>query len=126
MSDPLKLGRSLAFPPRPDGKGGLAIVEGAEAVENNIEAIISSKKGSHAFQPSLGVDPSAFRADTSPDVVGKCVRDAIIYAEDRINADTLSIQVNRPNADRRPIRVNYTIRGEITARSFETSIKLDA
>lgn len=129
MADALNLGTSLAFPPRPDGKGGLATVSGIEAVENHMEAIISSKKGEHVMRPSLGVDSVAFKPGTPHEVVARCIREAIIDApEDRIDPTSLSIQVRDIVEDphRLAVVMTYTLKGDSTPRSYETNFELDS
>jgi hypothetical protein len=49
------LGTSVAFPMRPDGRGGLALSVGVEAVEDSLRAIIVTMKGAHQLEPWLGI-----------------------------------------------------------------------
>lgn len=123
--DPLGIGTSLAFPPRPDGRGGFALVKGIEALENHFEAIISAKKGTHTYEPWMGLDLSAFKHDTPPDTVSELVREAIVLAEDRIDHDSLVVEAGEPESGRRPVRLTYKVKGDDVVRHYDSSITLD-
>jgi phage baseplate assembly protein W len=122
------LGRSLAFPPRPDGKGGLALVSGVAAVEDSLRAIITSLKGSHVLEYWLGLPSFVFDPIADPAAVSELVREAILNAEDRVDPETLRVDVGTGNASDfdqgyMPITVTYSVLGEATMRTLETGFR---
>jgi phage baseplate assembly protein W len=48
------IGSGWAFPPRPDGRGGIALVSGHEAVERAIWIILSTPIGQRVMRPTFG------------------------------------------------------------------------
>ena len=77
------LGTSVAFPIRPNGRGGIAIGSGVAAVEDSLRAIISSMRGSHLFEPWLGTPTRsldsyyATRLGEAIDCIGTLIRNRL-------------------------------------------------
>ena len=48
------LGTGWSFPPRPDGRGGIALVSDAEKIEQSIRIILSTPIGQRVMRPTFG------------------------------------------------------------------------
>jgi hypothetical protein len=118
------LGTAAAFPFRPDGKGGLAIVSGVAAVEDSLRAIIESLRGSHRLEPWLGVPSFLFQPMPDLHAAAQIVKDAIINAEDRVEAESLLVMTAIGDSGLMQITVNYTIAGDATERTLELGYRL--
>jgi hypothetical protein len=112
------LGTAAAFPLRPDGRGGIATVTGVEAVEDSIRAIIETMKGSHLFNPFLGLPPFVFQPMQDLAAVSEVIKDALIWGDDRIDPDTLFVEVGIEDSGFTPISITYSVRGDATERSL--------
>src|SRR5262245_19154519 len=115
------LGTAIAFPLRPDGRGGLALASGVDAVEDSLRAIIESMKGSHVMEPWLGLPPFAFQPIDDVVAIGVIIRGAIIDAEDRVDPNELEVEVDDLQLDQGfiPVAVSYKIKGEATTRTLQ-------
>ncbi|MGH9821741.1 MAG: GPW/gp25 family protein [Blastocatellia bacterium] len=122
------LGTSLAYPPRPDGRGGLATVSDEDAVRDHIIAIIESPRGSHLMEPWFGIPRLPFRSVSSFPALALTIKKAIILAEDRIDPDLLDVQIGVASASQDPgllpITINYVILGEATPRTLSRGYRL--
>lgn len=118
------LGTAIAIPLRPDGRGGLVLVRGVEAVEDHIRAIISSGKGEHPFEPWFGWPLDVFMPVQDIDVVCELVREAIIDAEDRIDHDTLQVRASLGDEGVLDLSIFYSIRGQATPRTLQTGFRM--
>lgn len=114
------LGTSLAFPPRPDGNGGLALVSGPDAVADHLRAIIETIRGSHAMEPWFGVPMLPFRPVSHAAAIAELIKRAIIAAEDRIDPEHLVVSAGTTGLDQGllPIKVAYLIKGEASERTL--------
>jgi hypothetical protein len=117
-------GRALAFPPQPDGKGGLLTVEGPDAVASNIRAIISSMIGEHPFEPALGWPINVWAPIQDMDVAAQMITDAILNWEDRIRPESLRVDVLIGDEGTMNVDIRYVLRSEITARTLQQGFRL--
>lgn len=113
------LGTAVAYPLRPDGKGGLALASGVDAVENSLRAILESLKGSHLFEPWLGVPSFLFQPMPDLHAAAQIIKEAIVNAEDRVEAESLIVMTAIGDSGLMQITVDYTIAGEATGRTLE-------
>ena len=118
------LGTSVAFPLRPDGRGGIAIVSGVAAVEDSLRAVISSMRGSHLFEPWLGVPPFIFRPIEDLAAIAEIFKDAIADAEDRVNPGTLEVEVAIGDEGVMQVAITYEIEGEASPRTLQQGFRL--
>ena len=118
------LGTSVAFPIRPNGRGGIAIVSGVAAVEDSLRAIISSMRGSHLFEPWLGVPPFVFRPIEDLLAIAEIFKDAIADAEDRVDPATLEVEVAIGDDGLMQVAITYDIKGDATPRTLEKGFRL--
>ncbi|MEW6209826.1 MAG: hypothetical protein AB1631_15790 [Acidobacteriota bacterium] len=117
------LGTAVAFPLRPNGRGSLVVVSEVEAVENSIRAIIESIKGSHIMEPFLGVPSFAFKPIADLAAVGAVIEDALIWGDDRLEPDTLKVNVAIGDEGLMQVNIFYQIRGEAIDRTLEHSFR---
>src|ERR1041384_8391666 len=87
------LGTALAYPLRPDGRGGLALVSGVDAVEDSIRAIIESLRGSHLLEPWLGLPSFLFQPIEDLGAIAEVIKDAIVDGDDRVEPRSLRVGV---------------------------------
>lgn len=120
----LFLGTSLAFPFRPNGRGGLALAVGVEAVEDSIRAIIESMKGSHLMEPWLGLPSWIFKPIGDLQAIAYIVRQAIIEGDDRVDPTRIEVDANIGDDGEMQIVVTYAIRGDFTSRTLQTGFRL--
>lgn len=114
------LGTSLAFPIRPDGNGGLALVSGEDAVDDSIKAIILTQKGSHLMEPWLGWDIAVFSHVTNLYVIAAKIKEAIIAGEDRVDPDKLFVEVTLDEGTGElQVAISRTIIGAYTSRTLQ-------
>ena len=118
------LGTSLAFPIRPNGRGGIATVSGVAAVEDSLRAIISSMRGSHLFEPWLGVPPFVFRPIEDLLAIAEIFKDAIADAEDRVDPAVLEVEVAIGDEGLVQVAVTYDIKGDATPRTLQQGFRL--
>jgi hypothetical protein len=112
------LGRALAFPLQLNGRGGFKTVEGAEAVEHHLRALIESLKGEHLFEPLLGSNIEPFMVVHEGDLVAELVKDTILDWEDRIEENSLQVEAGIGDEGALVIYVFYQIRGEANHRTL--------
>jgi phage baseplate assembly protein W len=118
------LGTSLAFPLRPNNRGGIATVTGAEAVEDSIRAIIETIKGSHLFNPFLGLPSFVFQPIQDTAAVSEVIKEALIDGDDRIDPDTLFVEVGIEDSGFMPVAITYSIRGDATERTLHHGFRV--
>jgi phage baseplate assembly protein W len=112
------LGVELAFPMRPDGKGGLALVEGEAAVEDCLRAIIETQRGSHVMEPWLGWPIQVFAVVSDLYAISEVIKAALIDGEPRIDPERLSVEVYIEDNGIMPVVVTYSIKGVADTRTF--------
>ena len=117
-------GTSVAFPIRPNGRGGIATVSGVAAVEDSLRAIISSMRGSHLFEPWLGVPPFVFRPIEDLLAIAEIFKDAIADAEDRVDPATLEVEVAIGDEGVMQVAITYDINGDGTPRTLQQGFRL--
>lgn len=112
------LGTELAFPMRPDGRGGLALVSKEAAVEDCLRAIIETQRGSHLFEPWLGWPISVFAAISDLYAIGEIIKEALIEGEPRIDPERLQVEVSIEDNGIMPIVIIYSLKGVADTRTF--------
>jgi phage baseplate assembly protein W len=126
MSDNTKdsFGSTLAFPLQAEG-GTLKTVSGIEALEQNIKALVLTKKGDHVLRPDLGWDMRELIATGDSDQISQAIRQAIIDGENRINHSDLEVIVERPQDGLMGVAVIYSIKNEDKRRTLKVDVPLD-
>jgi uncharacterized protein len=118
------LGTSVAFPLRPDGRGGLALSVGVEAVEDSIRAIIESMKGSHLFEPWLGLPSWLFKPMGDVQAIAYVVKQAIIEGDDRVDPARIEVNADIGDDGKMQIVVSYAVLGDFTSRTLQQGFRL--
>lgn len=117
------LGTAVAFPMRPNGRGGLVLVSGVEAVEDSIRAIISTMRGSFQMQPWMGLPPFIFKPISDLYAVAEIIKDAIVAGDSRVDPDSLHVEVAIGDEGVMQVAVNYSVRGEATVRTLQRGFR---
>lgn len=112
------LGTSVAFPLRPDGRGGLALSTGVAAVEDSLRAIILSMKGSHMLEPWLGLPLFVYEPMPSLRGAAEVIKDALIAGEDRIDPEFIEVEVALGDSGMCQVTIAYQVLGDGTARTL--------
>ena len=86
MSD--YLGRGWAFPPKPDGRGGIGLVSGVDDITRAIQIILSTPIGQRVMRPTFGsrLHELVF-AEVNAETLGLAemyVKEALAFWEPRI------------------------------------------
>lgn len=118
------LGTSVAFPLRPNGRGGLVLAVGVEAVEDSIKAIIESLKGSHLMEPWLGLPSWLFKPMGDVQAVAYVVKQAIIAGDDRVDPARIEVDADIGDDGEMRIVVSYGILGDFTSRTLQQGFRL--
>lgn len=117
------LGTSLAFPIRPDGRGGLALAVGPRAVEDSIRAILLSPQGSHQVEKWLGLPLFIFQPVPSINAAVEAIKDAIIDGDDRVEPDSIEVSGRLGDDGALAVEVVYRIKGESDTRTLSQSFR---
>lgn len=112
------LGTALAFPMRPNGRGGLKLVSGVEAVEDSIRAIIETLKGAHIFEPWLGLPSFIFKPFPDLAAAAEIIKDALLDGDGRLDPDGLFVEVGIEDSGFVPVVINYRVKGEADERTL--------
>jgi hypothetical protein len=118
------LGTAVAFPLRPDGRGGIATVSGVDAVEDSLRAIIETIRGSHLFNPFLGLPAFVFQPIQDLAAVSEVIKDAIIDGDDRVDPDRLYVEVGIDESGFMPVAITYSILGDATERTLHHGFRV--
>jgi phage baseplate assembly protein W len=116
------LGTGWSFPPRPDGRGGIALVSDAEKIEQAIRIILSTAIGQRVMRPTFGsrLHELVF-APLNPETFGLAelyVEEALTFWEPRIEV----LEVNARSDPDQPslllVAVDYRIKATHDQRSL--------
>jgi Bacteriophage baseplate protein W len=116
------LGRGWAFPPKPGGRGGIALVSEHEDIAQAIDIILRPPIGQRVMRPTFGsrLHELVF-AQTTDDTCGLAelyVSEALGFWEPRI--EVLEV-LAEPDLENRP-RLNIQIRYRVKATHDERSL----
>ena len=118
------LGIACAYPLRPNGRGGLELVRGADVVANHLRAIVDSAIGDHPFEPQFAWPLEVFMTIQDTEVVQEEIRDAILNWEYAIIESELSVQAAMTDEGVLSVAVFYHIKGEATARTLNAGFRI--
>lgn len=119
LADTSFLGRGWAFPIGVDAGGGIACVEGPDAIEQAVAIILGTSPGERVMRPELGcgiwelvMEPNTAQLHGRVQVR---VREALMRWEPRI--DVLNVRVDAPSEQKNVllIRIDYRIRSNNAA-----------
>ena len=126
MSDNAKnsLGSTLAFPFQVEN-GSLKTISGIEALEQNIEALILTKKGELVMHPDLGWNMNELIGAGDSGKISQAVKQSIMNGENRINHSDLEVEVEQPRDNVMGVVVNYSIKNDTNRRTLKVDVPLD-
>ncbi len=108
------VGRGWSFPPRVDGRGGIALVSGTDEVADAIRLIIETAPGERVMRPDFGcaIWDHLFEG-TEPNTLGlmaQAVREAIGRWEPRVELERVMVDVDPDDPNRVAIELVYTVK----------------
>jgi uncharacterized protein len=116
------IGTGLAFPPRADGRGGIALVSDIEKIEQAIKIILSTPPGQRVMRPTFGCRLNELLfAPLNAETFGLAemyVQDALRFWEPRIEL----IDVTAFSERERPAVLLLDIRYRVKATHDERSL----
>lgn len=115
-------GTGWAFPPRTDGRGGIATATGDEKIAQAIHIILSTPIGQRVMRPTFGsrLQELVF-APANPETLGLAelyVDEALSFWEPRIDVIEVSARVMREQPHVIQIEIRYRIKTTHDERSL--------
>ncbi len=116
------IGAGWSFPPRPDGRGGIALVTDKDKIEQAIWIILSTPIGQRVMRPTFGsrLHELVF-APSNPETFGLAelyVREALEFWEPRIELAGVSATVDPEERHKLLIEITYRIKATHDERSL--------
>ena len=116
------LGKGWAFPVGVDRRGGIAMVSGAEDIEQSIRIILETAPGERVMRPEFGcgIHELVF-APNSPGTAGVVayhVREALGRWEPRIEVEAVNVHPDPQREAVLLIEIHYTIRSTNDRRNL--------
>ncbi len=122
MSNGKFVGTGWAFPPRPDGRGGIALVSDDEKIRQAIWIILGTPIGQRVMRPTFGsrLHELVF-APLNPETLGLAelyVQDALTFWEPRIELLNTRARVSPDKPHVLLIEVQYRVKATHDERSL--------
>jgi phage baseplate assembly protein W len=122
MSNSNFLGTGWSFPPRPDGRGGIALVSDAEKIEQAIRVILSTPIGQRVMRPTFGsrLHELVF-APLNPETYGLAelyVEEALTFWEPRIEVLEVNARSDREQPSLMLVGIDYRVKATHDQRSL--------
>ena len=122
MSNSNFLGTGWSFPPRPDGRGGMALVSDAEKIEQSIRIILSTPIGQRVMRPTFGsrLHELVF-APLNPETLGLAelyVEEALTFWEPRIDVLEVTARSDPNQPSLLLVGIDYRIKATHDQRSL--------
>ncbi len=122
MSNGKFVGTGWAFPPRPDGRGGIALVSDDEKIRQAIWIILGTPIGQRVMRPTFGsrLHELVF-APLNPETLGLAelyVQDALTFWEPRIELLNTRARVSPDQPHVLLIEVQYRVKATHDERSL--------
>ncbi len=116
------LGTGWAFPPKPDGRGGMALVSGDEDIKQAIWIILSTPIGQRVMRPTFGsrLHELVF-APANAETFGLAemyVQDALTFWEPRIEVLDVTARTDPEQRHVLLIEIRYRIKATHDERSL--------
>ena len=116
------LGRGWAFPVRPNGRGGVTMVDGETDIEQSIRIILGTVPGERVMRPKFGCELHRLVfAPNSPTTEGLAdyyIRDALGRWEPRIQVERVDVEPDPGEDGVLLIKIHYTIRSTNDTRNL--------
>ena len=116
------LGTGWSFPPRPDGRGGMALVADAEKIEQSMRIVLSTPIGQRVMRPTFGsrLHELVF-APLSPETLGLAelyVEEALTFWEPRIEVLEVTARSDPNQPSLLLVGIDYRIKATHDQRSL--------
>jgi Bacteriophage baseplate protein W len=116
------IGAGWSFPPKPDGRGGIALVSDHEKIEQAIWIILSTPIGQRVMRPTFGsrLNELVF-APSTPETLGLAelyVKEALEFWEPRIEVLEVGAEPDPEHLNVMMIHVHYRVKGTYDERSL--------
>jgi phage baseplate assembly protein W len=122
MSNGEFIGSGWSFPPRPDGRGGIALVSDEEKIRQAIWVILGTSIGQRVMRPTFGSRlHELIFAPLNPETLGLAelyVQDALTFWEPRIELLDVHARVTSAQPHVLQIELRYTVKGTHDERSL--------
>jgi uncharacterized protein len=115
-------GTGVAFPLRVDRQGSLALVTGADDINEAITLILSTAQGERPMRPLFGCGIHDYVFETidahTIGVLEREIRIALDRWEPRIEVSAIEIDSSEAEAGRLPIDISYVVRATSDRRNL--------
>ena len=122
MSNQNFIGAGWSFPPKPDGRGGIALVSNDEKIKQSIWVILGTPIGQRVMRPTFGSRlPELVFAPINAETLGLAemyVQEALRFWEPRIELLAVNARVAPDRAHVLLIEVNFRIKATHDERSL--------
>ena len=116
------LGTGLAFPMQVNTRGEIALVGGAEDVEQSIRIILGTRPGERVMRPTFGCKAHDLlfevRDATTASLLKKYVLDALNFWEPRIQVLQVEVLLDDDLDGSLQVEINYEIKATHDVRSI--------
>lgn len=116
------LGTGLAFPMQVNTRGEIALVSGAEDVEQSIRIILGTRPGERVMRPTFGCKAHDLlfevRDATTASLLKKYVLDALNFWEPRIQVLQVEVLLDDDLDGSLQVEINYEIKAIHDVRSI--------
>jgi len=116
------LGMGWSFPPRIDGRGGIAMSPHEHDIEESIRVILSTAKGERPMRPNFGCDIHnlifAPNNATTWGLAARYVEEALGWWEPRIEVTDIDPRPDPEDTSRLLINIKYRIKATNDARNI--------
>ncbi len=116
------LGTGLAFPMKVNTRGEIALVSGAEDIEQSIRIILGTRPGERVMRPTFGCKAHDLlfevRDATTASLLKKYVLDALNFWEPRIQVLQVEVLMDDDLDGSLQVEINYEIKATHDVRSI--------
>ncbi len=116
------IGAGWSFPPRPDGRGGIALVSDADKIAQAVWIILSTPIGQRVMRPTFGsrLHELVF-APSNPETLGLAelyVKEALEFWEPRIQLLEVQASLHAEQQNVLLIKIHYLVKATHDERSL--------
>ncbi len=116
------LGHGWSFPPKVDGRGGMAMAQGAADIEQAIRVILGTARGERPMRPDFGcrIHELVFSpvSTSTASLAANYVEEALGWWEPRIDVTDVEVAPDKDDPARLLINVRYEIKATHDERSL--------
>lgn len=116
------LGSGLSFPLRTDARGQVALVSGAEDVEQSIRIILGTRPGERVMRPNFGCRAQELlfepRSAATASLMQEYIHQALRMWEPRIEVRSVNVNFDDANPGALLAEIEYSIKATHDTRSI--------